>query len=122
EYSNITVFVLGGKYQAESEVVVGPIAKTVLSNFHVEQLFVGMDDFDPKQGFFGRDIMRADIVEAMAKNAQKLIILSDSTKFSKFSLIKLANFSQTDRVITDNNIPTSARQVLENNKIALTEV
>ncbi len=122
EYSNITVFVLGGKYQAESEVVVGPIAKTVLSNFHVEQLFVGMDGFDPKQGFFGRDIMRADIVEAMAKNAQKLIILSDSTKFSKFSLIKLANFSQTDRVITDNNIPTSARQVLENNKIALTEV
>ncbi len=122
DHPNITVFVLGGKYQAESEVVVGPIAKNVLANFHVDKLFIGMDGFDPQQGFFGRDIMRADIVEAMAQNANKLIILSDSSKFGKASLIKLADFAQTKMVITDDDIPISVRRILQDKKIDLREV
>ncbi len=121
-YANISVFILGGKYQAESEVVVGPIAKDVLKNFRVDKLFIGMDGFDKDQGFFGRDIMRADIVQAMEQNAKKIIILSDSTKFNKISLIKLADFKETNMIITDSNIPVSARKIIENNHIKLQEV
>lgn len=122
EYSNIEVFVLGGKYQPESEVVVGPIAKDVLKNFQVGRLFIGMDGFDERNGFYGRDIMRADIVQAMAQNAQQLIILSDSTKFSQFSLVKLASFEETDQVITDQQIPETVKKILEEQQIVVQEV
>lgn len=122
DYSNITVFVLGGKYQAEAEVVVGPLAKSVLANFHVDKLFVGIDGFDPQRGFFCRDIMRADIVEAMVQNANKVIILSDSSKFARYSLVKLSGFEQTNMVITDDSIPASAKKVLQDNKIQLEEI
>ncbi|GBG93788.1 DeoR family transcriptional regulator [Ligilactobacillus salitolerans] len=122
EYSNIEVFVLGGKYQPESEVVVGPIAKDVLKNFQVGRLFIGMDGFDERNGFYGRDIMRADIVQAMAQNAQQLIILSDSTKFSQFSLVKLASFEETDQIITDQQIPDTVKKILEEQQIIVQEV
>ena len=41
-YDNITVYTLGGQYQSDAQVAVGPLTKTMLANFHTEKLFLGI--------------------------------------------------------------------------------
>lgn len=118
EYSNLTVFVLGGRYQANAQVTVGPLTQELLKQFHVTQLFAGTDGFDPQWGFSSRDIQRNDIVRAMATQAETVTLLTDSTKFAQPSLVRQFTFDQVDRVITDRQVnePTA---VLLNHRVTL---
>ena len=43
----------------------------------------------------------------MRKIAKKLIVLADSSKFEKTSLIRLCNLSDIDIVVTDSNLDQS---------------
>lgn len=112
DYDNITVNVLGGEYQSEAQVAVGPITKMILANFHTDKLFVGVDGFDNQYGFYGNNIMRADTGRAMAENADRTYILTDSSKFKAPSTIKQLAFDDVYEVITDNQLlPTTANQI-----------
>lgn len=122
KYSNLSLIVLGGQYQVSSQVVVGPLVKTSLRGFHVEKLFVGTDGFDPQIGFFGDNLMRTETVRNMAQQAQQIIILTDSEKFKKPSLIQQFSFDEVDQVITDNQITSYAQKVLKNNQVKLSIV
>ncbi|MFD1671089.1 DeoR/GlpR family DNA-binding transcription regulator [Agrilactobacillus yilanensis] len=122
QYTNLDVFVLGGKYQPDAQVVVGPLAKAVLANFRVTNLFIGTDGFDPTAGFFGNDIMRTDTVQAMAANAQKLIILTDATKFTQPSLVHQFSLPEVDTVITDQSLPAATAAVLAKNEVTVVKV
>ncbi len=68
------IVLLGGDYQAESQVVVGPIARKCIDSFYVDKLFVGTDGFTAKLGFTGKNHMRTEIARAMAENANKVIV------------------------------------------------
>jgi DeoR/GlpR family transcriptional regulator of sugar metabolism len=121
-YPNLDVFLLGGKYQSDSQVVVGPMAKAALANFRVGQLFIGTDGFDPNTGFYGNDIMRTDIVQAMAQNAQALNILTDSSKFAAPSIIRSFTADRVHTVVTDSGIPQACSRVLQQSGVQLIQV
>ncbi|MFC6170877.1 DeoR/GlpR family DNA-binding transcription regulator [Loigolactobacillus jiayinensis] len=119
KFDNIEIMLLGGEYQANAEVVVGPLAKMLLPNFHVKKLFVGTDGFAADTGFFSNDLMRAEIVQAMAQQSDQAIILTDSSKFSSPGVVKQLPLSAVATVITDQQIPTIIRDLLEQKKIDL---
>lgn len=119
DYPNLQIFLTGGQYQANSEVLVGSIAKKLLQNFHVKYLFVGTDGFSAKNGFYNNDISRAEIGETMARQARELIILTDSSKFEHESLIHQFNFDEVTKVITDKDISNTAKKIIKDNNIQL---
>lgn len=118
-YPNLRVFLTGGEYQATSEVLVGSIAKKLIQNFNVKYLFVGTDGFSSDKGFYNNDISRAEVGEVMAKQADKMIILTDSSKFGHESLIQQFSFDDVDEIITDDNISAQIAEVIRNNNIKL---
>jgi len=120
DYPNISVNVLGGEYQSDSQVAVGPLTKAMLANFHTNKLFLGTDGFDTQFGFYSNDIMRADTVQAMVENAEQTIILTDSRKFQSKSTVRQLAFNQVDTVITDPKIPTNVQDLLQQNRINVT--
>ena len=120
QYSNLEVFVTGGKYQAASEVVVGALAKQMISQFHVKHLFAGTDGFLPQQGFFCNNIERAEMVQAMARQATEVVILTDATKFMKASTVKQLELSQVSQVVTDDQIPADIEEYLRQSPVTLT--
>ncbi|RRK11465.1 DeoR/GlpR transcriptional regulator [Lactiplantibacillus garii] len=122
DYHNVKVNVLGGEYQSEAQVAVGPITKAVLTNFHTSKLFVGVDGFDGTYGFYGNDIMRADTCQAMAANADQTYILTDSSKFSTRSTVRQLALDQVYEVITDDQLPTTAAQQLRDHHLKLQTV
>lgn len=81
--AKIRIILLGGEYQNESQVMVGPITKKCVESFFVDKLFIGTDGFTETSGFTGNDYMRSETVRDMAKQADKVIIVTDSLNDAK---------------------------------------
>lgn len=114
---NAKIVLLGGDYQPESQVVVGPLTRKCVSDFFVDKLFIGTDGYNPKTGFTGKNLMRTETVKAMAENANKIIILTESSKFSERGVVSQFRAEEVDYVITDTNIPKDTLENLKNEKI-----
>ena len=110
--NNLKIIILGGDYQHESEVLVGPLTRICLKQFHVDKVFIGVDGFSPSTGFTCVNLMRAEVARAMAERANKVIVVTDSTKFDKVGVACLFKPNEADMVITDKNLPEKQLQVL----------
>lgn len=115
----VKVILLGGEYQKESQVNVGPLVKQVINEFYVDKLFVGIDGFDARRGFTGSDITRWDTTRTLATAANQTIVLTDSSKFSQNGLVSEFGFSEISKVFTDKHINREALAFLEKEKISV---
>lgn len=111
------VVLLGGEYQKESEVMVGPLVRICAGEFYVDKLFMGTDGFIPNVGFTCGDMMRAEAMKSMAASARHSIILTDSSKFHELGVVIQSKLQDIDMVFTDSNIPHEAKTILEKNQI-----
>ncbi|AGK95646.1 DeoR/GlpR family DNA-binding transcription regulator [Clostridium pasteurianum] len=111
------VVLLGGDYQKESQVLVGPLAKKGAEDFFVDKLFVGTDGYNPKIGFTGKDLMRTETVKAMGKNANKIIVLTESSKFHQQGVVAQFKTEEVNYVLTDNNISEDVVELLKKDKV-----
>lgn len=111
------VILLGGEYQKESQVMVGPLVRKFAGEFRVDKLFVGTDGFDPEYGFSASDMMRTEAVKCMAESARKVIILTDSSKFDKIGVVMQLKFDEIYAVVTDSDIPDNSKDLLESKGI-----
>lgn len=106
------VVLLGGSYQRESQVVVGPVLAETVRSFFVEKLFIGIDGYSPEAGFLGNDVMRAEAVRLMSAQAQHTIVLSESEKFPAPASLKLLPASAVSAVFTDAGLTADVAQQL----------
>jgi DeoR/GlpR family transcriptional regulator of sugar metabolism len=112
--NNLKIILIGGDYQNESEVLVGPLTRICLKEFHVDKVFVGVDGFSPNTGFTCINLMRAEVARAMADRANKVIVVTDSSKFDKVGVACQFKPQEADMVITDKNLSDNHLQTLKN--------
>jgi DeoR/GlpR family transcriptional regulator of sugar metabolism len=120
--SNFQIILLGGIYQQDSQVLVGPMIRQCAENFCVDLFFIGTDGYSLKTGFTNRDQMRAQAVRDMAPQSEKVIVLTESEKFIKHGIIPLNIKNQIQMVITDNRITNSVVAELETQQIQVITV
>ncbi|AIY82712.1 DeoR/GlpR family DNA-binding transcription regulator [Clostridium baratii] len=120
--SNTRIILLGGEYQNESQVMVGPITRKCVESFFVDKLFIGTDGFSEASGFTGKDYMRSETVRDMAKQANHVIIVTESTKFSQKGVVNLIATDEISSVVTDVNIPKEYEDYLSNKNIEVKKV
>lgn len=99
---------LGGEYQPESQVLVGPLLELCVTQFLADTLFIGTDGYTPRLGFTNRDQQRAAAVRAMADRAEHVVILTESEKFRSHGPIPLIAASRVSAVWTDADIPNAS--------------
>ena len=99
----VRVILLGGEFQPEAQVIVGPLVKKCAENFYVDKFFVGTDGFN-ERGAMSGDLMRAEAVRNMAQSARQAIILTESKKFSQVGVVPLLTYEELDTIYTDENI------------------
>lgn len=120
--SGVSVVLLGGDYQAESQVTVGPLVSECLQGFHVEQLFIGIDGYTVEAGFTARNHLRAAVVKAMAKRADEVIVLTESLKFPRQGSVPLLPAPAVSRLVTDANLPAPLAEQLRGAGVAIDQV
>lgn len=117
-----SVVLLGGDYQAESQVTVGPLLEQCLQNFHVEALFIGVDGYTVESGFTGRNHLRVAAVQAMTRRAASVTVLTESAKFDRQGAVALLPLSAVARVVTDAHLDRSTADHLTGAGVTLTTV
>ncbi|PKM51663.1 MAG: DeoR family transcriptional regulator [Firmicutes bacterium HGW-Firmicutes-7] len=120
--NNVKIILLGGDYQHESEVLVGPLTRKCLKEFHVDKVFIGVDGFSPNTGFTCVNLMRAEVAHAMAEQADKVIIVTDSSKFNMLGVASQLQAEDVDMVITDTNISAKDLDILKSFDIEVRSV
>ncbi|MCI8299106.1 MAG: DeoR/GlpR transcriptional regulator [Lachnospiraceae bacterium] len=120
--SNFQIILLGGTYQQDAQVMVGPMVRQCAENFCVDQFFIGTDGYSFRTGFTNCDQMRAQAVRDMARQAEKVIVLTESEKFIKHGIVPLNLRGQIQMVITDQMIDPGTSAELEHQGITVTTV
>ena len=115
--AKIRIILLGGEYQNESQVMVGPLTRKCVEAFFVDKLFIGTDGFTIETGFTGNDYMRSEAVKDMAKQASRVMIITDSDKFSQKGVVNLIEIEKVACVYTDDNIPSKIEDYLNKRNI-----
>lgn len=115
--ANFQIILLGGIYQQSSQVMVGPMVRQMAENFSVDLFFIGTDGYSPKTGFTNSDQLRAEAVEYMARQAEAVIVLTESEKFQKHGVIPLNLGDRIKTVITDSHIPEDICESLASENI-----
>lgn len=116
------VILLGGVYQRDSQACVGPLVAQGARNFLVDKFFAGVDGYDSRVGFMGRDHLRNQALQDMAAQAEQVVILTESSKFAAHSVVPINLGGKVRLVITDTGIEKKALQDLQGRGIEVQQV
>ncbi len=101
---NFQILLLGGIYDHDAQIMVGPMIRQCVQNFCVNLFFIGTDGYSQKSGFTNRDQLRAQAVRDMAVQAESIVVLTESEKFTKHGTVPLNVQDSITTVITDQGI------------------
>lgn len=116
---NINLVIPGGVMRKNSQSLVGPMAEKSLRNFRVDKVFLGVDGIDPINGFYTPNIDEAYLNEQMIKISNESIVLADSSKFNFKSLALICPINGVNKIISDVNIPTKDKELIENQGVTV---
>ena len=105
------LILLGGAYHAESSSTVGPLAVQALAELAVGTLFLGTQAFDAAAGLTDSTTEIAEVKRAMIRAARRVVLVTDSSKWGRASLHRVADLEEVDVLITDEALPAEAREL-----------
>ena len=111
----VQTILLGGINQPEAQVMVGPMVRLCAEGFFVSRFFIGVDGWSARTGFTNQDHMRAQAVRDMAGQAERVVVLTESEKFTRRGVVPL-NLPQRE-----GQIVVTSRTVSEEVLAALKE-
>ena len=101
---DVEVLMLGGMVRRTSKSVVGPYAQEMMKEYACDKLFLGVDGFDLDHGLTTANAPEAHLNQYMIRAAQRVIIVTDSSKFGRRSLRRICGLGAIHRVITDEAV------------------
>lgn len=119
-HPDVDVLQLGGLIRKSSSSVIGSYAEDILKDFYCTKLYLGVDGIDFEFGITTSNSMEAQLNRKMMSVAQKVIVLSDHTKFGKRGFSKICGLDEIDEIITDKGIPSSIAEKFISSGIKLT--
>lgn len=121
-HDNVEIIQLGGIIRRTSSSITGTYAQNMLTDFFCSKLFLGVDGIDIEYGLTTTSVVEAHLNRQMIKASQKVIVLSDSTKFGKRGFGRICGIEEVNQIITDKGIPDHYVNHLEGMGIEVTIV
>lgn len=103
ENPGITIILLGGVLNRD-EYTLTEDFYSILDNIHIDVMFMTVSGIDPVIGCTDQKIGEMKIQRQMQLSSSCTIILTDSSKFGKTSLLKVCTLEDIDSIITDSGI------------------
>jgi len=95
------IIVLGGVLRKEENSTVGDLTLSGLQNFYTDKLFLGVGGINDNLDLTDYNYNDAIVKRQYLSHAQEIILLADSSKFTKTAFIKYGNMRDIDILITD---------------------
>jgi DeoR/GlpR family transcriptional regulator of sugar metabolism len=103
------VIVIGGLYRPERRDFCGFLGEKLIRSLRFDMCFIGADGISLESGVMALDTETAHLDELLIKNAEKSILLINSEKFSKNSLIPYCSIKDIQLIVTDSRLPQTMR-------------
>jgi DeoR family transcriptional regulator of aga operon len=100
----IKIVVTGGVARPQSYELTGPFAEEVLKEVNIDIAFIGVDAIDAVTGASADHEDEARVNRQVVDRARKLVVVTDSSKFTKRAFATISPISEIDTLITDDGV------------------
>lgn len=107
----------GGYVQNNIGACIGSRASDFLRDINVDIGFMGASSVDIERGITTPTIEKAEVKKQIIESSEKVILVTDSSKFGRTSFAKICSIDELDLVITDSNIDKKILEELKSLKI-----
>lgn len=112
KHSKNTVMVSGGAIYREQNIILSPFENDVTRNFWARRMFMGAQGLGPL-GLMETDPLLIQAEQKLIDQADELVVLADSSKFTRRSSLILCGLNRIATVITDSGMAASDARMLE---------
>lgn len=116
----IQTILLGGILRKGRPDLTGAVTSHTLDLFAADIVFQGADAIDLNGWIYNEDMVLARVDQKMREQTNCTVILADSSKIGKVALMRSANLSDIDRLVTDSKLPAEAQAALAKLGVKLT--
>lgn len=120
--NDLEIMLTGGVLREKSYSLVGPEAERTMQNYYFDKLFLGVDGMDFEHGLTTSNPLEAQLNRLMVERSNKIIAVTDSTKFGRHSFSYICDLDPIGTIITDSNISPDFEQKLKKRDIEVIKV
>ena len=104
----VALHVLGGRVRGVTQTAVGESTVRALADLRLDVAFLGANGITAGHGFSTPDEAEAATKRAMARAAQRTVVLADSGKLGREHLVRFAGVEDVDVLVTDSGADRGA--------------
>jgi DeoR family transcriptional regulator of aga operon len=104
-FPGVRLLVTGGELLRSTYTLCGERAVAFVEELSVDRTFLGADAIDFASGITNTNTLEVPLKRAMLAVAGASVVLADSSKFGQRALVRVAELTEIDLVLTDNGLP-----------------
>ena len=120
-YPRIEVVVAGGAVRRADGAVVGSTATQLIGQFKVDYAIIGVSAIDEEGALLDFDYREVQVAQAIIANARSVMLVADSTKFTRSAPVRIAHMSQINTFVTDSALPAGLANICHSRGIQVIE-
>ncbi|MDH6109429.1 DeoR family transcriptional regulator of aga operon [Kitasatospora sp. MAP12-15] len=110
--SDIRLVVVGGNARTASYELVGPAAERMLSQYHLDIAFIGVDGLTASEGCTTHDEMEAHTDRAFLRSSARSVVVADNTKIGRVTFAEICPLSDIDDLVTDTALSETQEKAI----------
>ena len=111
--SQHTVMIPGGTVRYESNSVTGRMAEAAVKSMRFDTFYLGVDAIDIEHGLSAFNEDEAHQNAAMMNACERVVVLSDSSKFRAPALHRICHIDRVHAIVTDSGLSDELTQLIE---------
>ncbi len=115
----IEVILVGGTVRRSDGGIVGEQAVDAISQFKVDFAVMGVSAIDDDGALLDFDVREVRAARAIISNSRHVILVSDSSKFTRTAPVRIGHISQVDTFVTDQPPPDQIVEICRDNGVKL---
>ena len=112
------VIFLGGQVHHRTGITLGPYAVQMLKGIRVQKAILSVAGID-RRGYYNSNLLLVETERAMMQCADQTIVVADSGKFGRSSLVQLCDLPDIQRLVVDDELAMEWRDELTKANVAL---
>jgi DeoR/GlpR family transcriptional regulator of sugar metabolism len=104
DFPSARMLVPGGEQLASNYALVSDHAVSFVQDLRVDWTFLGADAIDGDAGITNTNTLEVPLKRAMLASARHTVVVADSSKFNRQTLVRVADLDEVERFITDDGL------------------
>ena len=107
---SLNIILLGGLLHPHTEAIVGSAAMGELDGYFAKYAFLGTAGFSVESGITAQMHDESEVPRKMVERSEKFVLVADSSKWNKCSLVKMLDLRRANIIVTDMGLPLEAQE------------